>query len=68
MILIFGIVLACVAVLVAVVPIVVMTLSDHRHLYGSAKWWTRHNGKRTSPLDSAAKFNQTSEEHLQNQV
>jgi hypothetical protein len=70
MILTFGIVLACVAVLVATVPILIMVVSDHRHLYGSAKWWTRrhHRGAASSPLDTVKKYNQTSQEHLQKQV
>jgi hypothetical protein len=68
MILTFGIILAVVAVLVATVPIMVMVVSDHRHLYGSAKWWTRRHGRTNSPLDTMVQFNQTSEEHLLDQV
>ena len=60
---------ALVAVTVAVVPIVVMLVSEHRHLHGGAREWIRRHGRRPkSVLDVPRMYNQTAEEKQQELV
>ena len=62
-------VIAIVAVSVAVVPIMVMLVSEHRNLHGDARSWRRaHRRGARSLMDIPRQYNQTSEEQHQERV
>lgn len=60
---------AILAVSVAVVPIVVMLRSEHRHLNGASRHWIRRHGRRpASVYELPRMYNQTTEEEHQELV
>ena len=62
-------VVAVVAVSVAVVPILAMLRSEHRHLYGASRHWIRRHGRRPdSVYEIPRMYNQTTEEAHQELV
>jgi len=63
------IVVAVIAVSVAVLPILVMLRSEHRHLYGASRHWIRRHGRRPgSVYELPRMYNQTTEEEQQELV
>jgi hypothetical protein len=61
--------IAVVAVSVAVVPILAMLRSEHRHLYGASRHWIRRHGRRPdSVYEIPRMYNQTTEEAHQELV
>ena len=60
---------AVVAVSVAVVPILAMLRSEHRHLYGASRHWIRRHGRRPgSVYELPRMYNQTTDEEQQELV
>jgi len=63
------ILVAILAVSVAVVPILVMLRSEHRHLHGASRHWIRRHGRRPDSLYEIPRmYNQTTEEEHQELV
>jgi len=57
------------AVCVAIVPIIVMLRSEHRHLHGASRHWIRRHGRRPDSLYELPRmYNQTAEEDQQELV
>ena len=66
---IITLIVAVVAVSVAVVPIVLMLRSEHRHLIGASRHWMRRHGRRPASVYEVPRmYNQTSEEEHQEKV
>ena len=59
---------AVVAVSVAVVPILAMLRSEHRHLHGASRHWIRRHGRRASVYELPRMYNQTTDEEQQELV
>ena len=60
---------ALVAVSVAIVPIIAMLRSEHRHLHGASRHWIRRHGRRPgSVYELPRMYNQTTDEELQERV
>ncbi len=64
-----SVIAAVVALSVAVVPIVVMLRSEHRHLHGgAADWMRRHRRRPASVFEVPRMYHQASDEELQERV
>jgi len=60
---------AVLAVSVAVVPILVMLRSEHRHLFGASRHWIRRHGRRPGSVYEVPRmYNQTTAEEHQELV
>jgi hypothetical protein len=60
---------AVLAVSVAVVPILAMLRSEHRHLNGASRHWIRRHGRRPGSVYEVPRmYNQTTEEEHQELV